>query len=142
MAKRGKAIAPQSYQHERRTLIAILDYAIREGLILENPARVALPTRKIPRPKLVIPTQEQFHLLVKTIRAADARAVHGGNLVELLAYSGMRVREATSLTWGDIDWERGTFTVTGGELGTKNLQARVVPLFPAMRELLKRMRGG
>jgi len=142
MAKRGKAIAPQSYQHERRTLIAILDYAIREGLILENPARVALPTRKIPRPKLVIPTQEQFQLLVKTIRAADARAVHGGNLVELLAYSGMRVREATSLTWGDIDWERGTFTVTGGELGTKNLQARVVPLFPAMRELLKRMRGG
>ncbi len=43
MTKRGKAVAAQSYQHERRTLIAILDYAIREGLIIENVAWA--PTR-------------------------------------------------------------------------------------------------
>lgn len=38
MTKRGQAVAAQSYKHERRTLIAILDYAIREGLIIENVA--------------------------------------------------------------------------------------------------------
>ena len=65
----------------------------------------------------------------------------GGNLVELLGYSGLRLNEATSLTWGDIDFERGTFTVTGGVRGTKNNETRVVPLFPAMRTLLERIRG-
>ena len=70
MAKRGKAIAAQSYKHERRTLIAIMDYAIREGLILDNPARISLPTRKIPKPKLVIPTQQQFKLLVETMKGS------------------------------------------------------------------------
>jgi len=139
--KRGKSISASSYKHERRTLLAVLDYAVRDGLMLDNPARAAVPTRKIPKPKIVIPTREQFRHLVETIRQADSRAVPGGNLVELLGYSGMRLNEAISLTWGDIDWERGSFTVTGGERGTKNHEARVVPLFPAMRELLERIRG-
>ncbi len=138
---RGKTISASSYKHERRTLIALLDYAVRDGLLLDNPAKAALPTRKVPKPKLVIPTREQFQLLVKTIREADKRAQDGGNLVELLGYSGMRLGEAINLTWGEIDFERGMFTVTGGAGGTKNLEARTVPLFPAMRELLDRIRG-
>jgi integrase len=53
----------------------------------------------------------------------------------------MRLGEAVNLTWGDVDWERNSFTITGGERGTKNHEVRVVPLFPAMAELLKRLRG-
>jgi len=142
IAGRGKKISPSSYKHERRVLIALLDYAVRDGLILNNPASGdAVPTRKIARPKIMIPTREQFRLLVETIRKNDSRALPAANLVELLAYSGVRLNEATSMTWEDIDWQRGTFTVTGGERGTKNLEARVVPLFPALRELLERIRG-
>ncbi|MHB8523334.1 MAG: tyrosine-type recombinase/integrase [Limisphaerales bacterium] len=141
MLERGKAISASSYKHERRVLIAILDYAAREGMILDNPARRAVPTRKISKAKLTIPTREQFRILVETIRQADRRAQTGANLVELLGYSGMRLGEAVNLAWGDIDWDRGTFTVTGGERGTKNHEVRVVPLFPAMRELSERIRG-
>lgn len=64
----------------------------------------------------------------------------GADLVELLAYSGMRLSEATELTWGDIDFEHGQFTVTGGLKGTKNHEARSVPLFPALRSLLERIK--
>lgn len=142
MTKRGKAISPSSYKHERRVLLAVLDYAVRDGLLLDNPARAAVPTRKIPKSKIVIPTRDQFTKLVETIRQADVRAQSAANLVELLGYSGMRLGEAVNLTWGDIDWDRGTFTITGGERGTKNLEVRVVPLFPAMHELLERIRGG
>jgi integrase len=138
---RGKEISASSYKHERRTLIAVLDYALRDGLILDNVARTCVPTRRIPHPKIAIPTREQFRTLVETIRKADIRAQHGGNLVELLAYSGMRLGEALNLLWGDIDSERGIFTITGGERGTKNHQVRTIPLFPAMRELLERIRG-
>ena len=61
------------------------------------------------------------------------------DLCELLAYSGCRLNEATSLTWSDIDFDKKTFTVTGGEKGTKNHEARTVPLFPALEAFLKRL---
>jgi integrase len=141
MTGRGKAISASSYKHERRVLIAVLDYALGDGLLLDNPARAAVPIRKITKANIVIPSREQFTAMVNTIRQADVRAKPAGDLVELLGYSGMRLGEATALTWGDIDSKRNVFTVTGGETGTKNHEARVVPLFPAMKELLSRIRG-
>ncbi len=141
MAGRGKSISAASYKHERRVLIAVLDYAIRDGLLLDNPARTAVPVRKIPKSKPTIPTRDQFVKLVETVRAADQRAQPAADLIELLGSSGMRLGEAVNLTWADVDWKRETFVVTGGTVLTKNSEQRVVPLFPAMRELLERIRG-
>jgi integrase len=141
LTRRGRKISASSYKHERRVLLAVLDYAVRNGLLLDNPAREVVPIRKIAKTKSTIPTRAQFAKLVETIRQADVRAKPAANLVELLGYSGMRLGEAVNLTWGDVDWDRNTFTVTGGERGTKNLEVRVVPLFPAMRELLERLRS-
>jgi integrase len=53
----------------------------------------------------------------------------------------MRLAEATSLRWGDINFEDGRFNVTGGETGTKNHESRQVPLFPAMGRLLEWILG-
>src|ERR1019366_5460197 len=39
-ASRNKSASARTFNIERETLIQILDYAMREGLILENPARV------------------------------------------------------------------------------------------------------
>ena len=49
VAKRGKEISPPScYKPERCVLIAVLAYAVHDGLILNNPAsKDTLPTRKI-----------------------------------------------------------------------------------------------
>ena len=58
-------------------------------------------------------------------------------LVKLLATFGMRLSEATNIKWGEIDFERDHFVVSGGEVGTKNRQIRTVPLFPAMRKFLE-----
>ena len=138
---RGKQISPATYKHERRLLLAVLDYAMRDGLILDNPARGSVPIRKIPKSEIIIPTREQFSSLVAAIRRADVRAKPAADLVELLGYSGMRLGEAVNFTWANIDWSRNTFTVTGGERLTKNQEVRVVPLFPAMRELLERIHG-
>jgi integrase len=138
--KRGSNISASTFNHDRTVLIAVLDFAVGEGLLLENPAR-SIARRKLPKNRIVITTPEQFSLLVKTIRSADCRARNAGNLVELLAYSGMRLSEATALTWGDVDFERGQFTVTGGLKGTKNHEVRCVPLFPAMRSLLEHIKS-
>ena len=141
LTKRGQKISASSYKQERRILIALYSYAIKLGIVLDNIAADALPTRSIKNKRAIIPSHEQFELLIRTMREADARGIHGANLVELLAYSGVRLNEGISLLWQDVAFDQGCFTVTGGETGTKNHEIRTVPLFPALRELLERIRG-
>jgi integrase len=117
-------------------MIAVLNYGKREGLILDNPALV-LQRRKLPRSEIVIPTKDQFSALVRTLREMDRRYIEAGNLVEILAYSGMRLAEATALRWGDIQISADRFVVRGGESGTKNHEVRNVPLFPALRTFIE-----
>jgi len=135
--KRSPQIAASTFNNERETLISILDYAMREGVILDNPAKVT-KRRRLGKNQILIPSHDQFAKMVKTMRSLDRRYWNAADLVELLAYSGMRKGEANAITWGDIDWGRGSFVVTGGETGTKNHEVRVVPLFPSFKEYLER----
>ena len=139
-AKRGAGIAASTYNNERDTIIAVLNYAKREGLLLDNPALV-LPRRKLGKSNIVIPSKAEFEMLVRKLRSLDVRYQEGADLVELLAYSGLRLTEATSLRWKDIDFAGDRFKVTGGETGTKNHEERIVPLFPAMRAFLEHLRS-
>jgi hypothetical protein len=52
-----------------------------------------------------------------------------------------RLAEATETRWGDVNFELKNFTSTGGERGTKNHEARTVPLFPALESFLITMRS-
>lgn len=102
---------------------------------------MTIARRKLPKNKITIPNTEDFTQLVTTIRSLGPRAQMGADLIESLSYSGMRLSEATALTWADVDFERGQFTVTGGAKGTKNHEVRTVPLFPALRSLLERIKA-
>src|SRR5665213_1649047 len=137
--KRSPGIKASTYNNERDTLRSIMEYGKREGLLLDNPAE-KLPRRKLPRHSPLIPSQKQFANLIQSLRRLDSRYQPAANLAELLAYSGMRQAEATSIRWRDVDFENGRFTVTGGETGTKNHEAREIPLFPALRAFLEALR--
>jgi len=139
-AERKPAAAARTFNYERQTLIRILDYAMRDGLVLDNPARIVKRLRQ-PKHKVVIPTKEQFRQLVAAMRCLRKTALEGANLCEFLAYSGCRLAEATSIQWGDVNFEQKAFTVTGGESGPKNHEARVVPLFPALEHFLMALRA-
>jgi integrase len=139
-ASRNKTAAARTFNIERETLIQILNYALREGLILENPARV-VDRRKQHQAKVVIPTKAQFKTLLDTLRKSDVRYHEAADLCELLAYSGCRLGEATAMVWGDVNLDLKNFTVTGGETGTKNHEARTIPLFPALEEFLLRLQA-
>ncbi len=138
-ARAGKTSA-STYNKEREALRLILGLAKREGLLLDNPA-LALPSRKMAKRKIDIPSHEQFRQMVAAIRDMDSRAHDAADLVEILAYSGMRLGEATAILWGDVDFNHGCFTVTGGQRGTKNHEVRTVPIFPALRDLLERFQS-
>jgi len=136
-AGRKQQVHAQRLNNELGILKQILAFAEREGVIMSNPAT---PVRrvKIVATEPIIPTRDQFTRLVATLR--EAGNDDAADFVELLGYSGMRRNEGASLTWGDIDLDRGTFRVTGGAEGTKNRQTRRVPLFPSLRQLLLNLR--
>lgn len=136
-AQRSKQVGSRAFNIERETLIQVLNYAVREGLILDNPA-IVIPRRKQQRAQVIIPTKGQFRAMVAQMRT-DRRAVEAANFCEFLAYSGCRLGEATAIVWGDVNFELKNFTVTGGEQGTKNHEARTVPLFPPLDRLMLAM---
>lgn len=136
--RRSGQIAASTFNKERETLILVIDHAIREGLMLDNPAKL-IKRRKPKKSVIKIPTQGEFCLLVAALRSANERSTPAADLVELLAYSGMRLGEAIELRLGDINFQRNIFLVTGGEIGTKNHEVRAVPLFPAMLQLIERI---
>lgn len=144
LTERGQGLAPMTMNRELELMRAVFDYAIKLGLILNNPA-ADIERRRVVQAQIQIPTREQFRKLVAAIRESDGRAdsmkkaKSGADLVELLAYSGCRLSEATSLRWQDIDFKKGVFTITGGEGGTKNHEHRTVPMTAALRALLERL---
>ncbi|HVU38005.1 MAG TPA: tyrosine-type recombinase/integrase [Opitutales bacterium] len=135
---RSPEVASSTFNQETETLRAILDYAMREGVILDNPAKVIV-RRKMGKATVLIPTREQFDKLVSTLRSLDIRYQAAADLIELLAFTGMRKAEANAFRLADVDFDRGSFVVTGGEAGTKNHEVRVVPLFPFLRDFLERL---
>jgi integrase len=139
MASRGTGIAASTFNKDALVLRAILDYAQRDGLILDNPARV-VKRRKVVDKEIVIPTREEYGNLLEEIAKLDERARDSAKLVQLLALSGMRLGEATRIVWREVDFEKGQFTVSGGEVGTKNGETRIVPLFPRLRRFLEEIR--
>jgi len=145
LTERASKMAAQTLVHELDTMRLIFDYAVRLGLMLSNPAK-DIKRRKIVSKPIVIPTREQFQKLVAQIRVSDGRAGSqkkakaGADLVELLAYSGCRIHEGISIRWVDVDFEKNTVKVTGGERGTKNHEERTIPMTDALRSLLLRLK--
>ena len=132
---RGKNIAASTFNKDAQVLKACLQYAVDRGMLLDNPSKV-IKARKVKDKKILIPSRDQFQTLCDTLLGLDPRARESYYLVKLLAVSGMRLSEALNLTWEEIDFKKGFFIVSGGEVGTKNRQIRNVPLFPAMKTFL------
>ena len=140
--KRSGDIAARTFNKELETLSIILRYAKNvKGLLLDNPAD-EISHRKAPVSTVQIPTKAQFCQLVETLRKEPQAAVPCGaaDFAEFLAYSGLRLGEATEVRWRDINPELNTLLVTGGEKGTKNHESRTIPLFPALCRLIERLK--
>lgn len=72
-------------------------------IVLVNPA-LEIKKRKVGKAEVVIPTKEQFRLLVEKLRA-EPRVKEAADFVEFLGYSGLRspfiwIRPAVSIGSG------------------------------------------
>jgi integrase len=112
---------------------AIFKLALDRGLIVKNPAEDVSKV-SVPEKKMVLPNTQQFKAIVEALRCSDSSSAQAqGDLVEFLAYSGVRIDEAKKITWKDIDFAKGRIYVGPG----KNAHDRYVPMLSDMRDLLK-----
>ena len=134
--QRGAKLSARSWNIDVETLKQIFDYAQNTlRILIDNPAR-HLKRKKEPRPGIIIPSKKQFRALLDELRNGHRATGEAADFVEFLAYSGMRQAEAHQVRWRDINFDLGTVLVTGGEHGTKNYEARTIPLFGPLRRLL------
>ena len=123
-----------NYNNTVGSLKLVLDIAVEAGAIYDNPARFIKRARvRVEEP--VLPSEENFEKILTNIKHKCC-----ADLVRFLAFGGFRLREASKVTWADVDLLKGEIVVRGDELThTKNGEIRRVPLIPAMRELLERL---
>ena len=96
-----------SYVHGFHTLLHnCLDAAVREKLILSNPADACKPP-KMEKKEMKTLEPEQVRAYLK---AADARGLLPMFFLELT--TGMRKSELVALLWTDVDWEKQTISVS------------------------------
>jgi integrase len=117
--------------------------AIESGARYDNPALSAQRIKHRTSKRVELPEYGQFEQLVDEVRnSGSGFAKPAAELVQFLAYGGMRIGEAKNVTWGDCDFKRGEIIVRGDpQTGTKNSEARTVPMIPGMRKFLEHMRS-
>lgn len=123
--------SPSTFNKLVTCLRGVFDLAVADHVIAKNPA--AELTYKPLRQKLLrLPSKTQFAKIVHHIRTRAGKGRIAGDLVEGLAYSGLRVEEANTLFWEDLDHERRMVTVKGTKTAGS---ARIIPMTPAFFDL-------
>ncbi|NYE94595.1 integrase/recombinase XerC [Psychromicrobium silvestre] len=118
-------LARSTLARRSATVRTLMAWALREGLIQENPTlRLKAPKRQKTLPGVL--HQEQMQRLISTLEAdasgGDPLAVRDQAMIELLYAAGLRVGELVALDLDDLDFERRTVRVLG-----KGNKERTVP---------------
>lgn len=133
-ARAGKSLYNQHVQVVR----AAFALAVNDRLIARSPAS---EIKQIKRDKPIrrTPTFEEFKSMVANVRAQiyNADSADSADFIEFLGLAGLGQAEASSLTWGDVDWHRQEITT----FRHKTSAGFVIPIYPQLRPLLERLRG-
>src|SRR5215210_1752200 len=137
---REEVLSAESINKTITRLGQILAIAEERDLILRNPVRVNTRNRKLKakrRRPVYLDSAEQIAAMIDAATELDARpeARTGGRraLIAMLIYAGLRIGEATALSWQDIDLANGRISV--GDSKT-DAGIRLVDILPALRDEL------
>jgi integrase len=118
--------------------------AIREDALVRSPLE-KLDPRELPKPGAKKKPRRLDDAEIERLLAAAKKKTPGYHaLFVLLAFTGLRIREALGLTWRDVDLEGGVLRVERqlGDDDREHLDAktanavRELPLYPRLRRVL------
>ena len=136
VGERGEAQAAQA----GRILGGLLNYAVAKDILETNPVRVLTRTRVWPEHKARdrrIPLEEigKWWSTLQALRAEPKQTTHGRtalDVVSILALTGMRWGEASTLKWDQVDVKAGSVHLPD----PKNRKPVTLPLSDAALEVL------
>ncbi len=140
-AELAKTLAPTSRKVIQVRLIQILDDAVRDKLIPENPARGMSFEKAKPVRDMHIIDKSQFAGFI----SAAKEELCGNELIFLL-FTGLRIGELLGLKWSSIDLDAGEIVIdkqivsTGVMTPTKNGESRKIKLTDEAVEILRNQR--
>src|SRR5262249_26977045 len=111
----------------------MLEDAVRLGHLTANPWKHV-------RQRQGDPSERRAYVPVEDAQRVIERCpnVWWRLLVALARFGGLRTpSEPFSLTWADVDWERGRITVPSPKTRSSGKAHRTIPLFPQLRPHLE-----
>jgi integrase len=127
------------YNNSIDCLRKIFDVAIEQGTLYRNPA--ADLTKQTPERKHIeLPSPEEFAAIVKSVRGAGSGwSDPCADLIEFLAFTGCRIKEAKNVKWDDV--KTNGIWIHGGEIGTKSRESRFLPMNTRLETLIADLRA-
>ncbi len=106
----GKVLSLSRRTQALQVLAMVLDCAVRDGLLVRNPARKE-SIGKIPKVQIGNGGEHRY-LTAMELRSLAASADAYGDFVFFLGTTGLRFSEATALTIGDVNLDERRLTVS------------------------------
>lgn len=105
-------IAPSSLRTDYAVLRAVLETAVRDGIVAKNVAA------QVPRPR--VPQHEALYLTPEQVSSLLLKVAASRHWLPILlaAVTGMRRGEVLAMRWCDIDFDARTLTVAGTMTGS------------------------
>jgi integrase len=143
----GTVIAGNSATSVNRaidTLRRIMEIAVERGTISANPVRVKTTDgrrlkKKISAKRISLPSvanMTRLFVAMENNGAVGGWGEEAADFCRFLSYSGSRVGEMETATWGCVDWTRKQLTIRGTKSDTSD---RIVPLFAELETLLTKV---
>ncbi len=129
--RQGAGVAPATINRELAFLKNLYTKAVEWGKATENPVKKVRLYREDKARTRFLTDDEEARLLATCGRQLTPLVVTALN-------TGFRRSELLSLTWNDVDFERGRITVRAGY--SKNGEARSVPMNHTLTAVLKSAR--
>jgi integrase len=140
LAKQEPRLKNSSYDRVTLLLKQLFDLAVNDRIIAESPFYRLQKTWKRPeKPNRIVPTDAQFRAIVESIRVEkrNVEAEESANFIELMGLAGLGQAEASSLKWGDVNWEKGQLCVRR----RKTRELFFPPIYPDLLPFLQRLRS-
>jgi integrase len=126
---------PPSYNLYLQGVRELFRQAVDDRLLACSPVD-GIKQRKLSRPIRQTPSLTEFKAIVDSIRNQkySDTAQESADFVECLGLAGLGLAEASALTWGHVDLDRGQIIV----FRHKTRMGYALPVFPQLRPLLEK----
>ena len=135
LLNRLKSSSVYSASRDYRQIASMLNKAVQDGFLLENPMK-KIKRFRLPEKQPLFYSKEDFQKLIEVIDNPDII-----DIVKIALYTGLRQGELIQMDWSQVDFNERLLILNNQNYLTKSKRIRTVPLTePALEILAKRQR--